>query len=138
VVNKTARHILRDARRAAGLSQRQLAALAGVPHSTVARIEALLTSPRVDTLERLLRAAGHALTSEPVPRADRTVIRALLEVTPTERVNLGTANSPQFRAFERAARHRAGLPELGIPRSMDIDELEQLKAVREELDSRRG
>ena len=104
--------------------------------STIARIELGTVSPRVDTLERLLRVAGQTLTSEPRLGAnvDRTVIKALLELTPKERLNLGAANSKTFRAFERLARRSAGLPELGIPRSIDVDELEHLNALREELD----
>ncbi|MFD1414452.1 helix-turn-helix domain-containing protein [Oceanobacillus jeddahense] len=38
------------------LSQQQLADLAGIPKSTIGRIEAGLTSPKVDTLLRISRA----------------------------------------------------------------------------------
>jgi hypothetical protein len=68
---------------------------------------------------------------------DRAVIKALLQLTLAERLNLGPADSRAFRAFERLARRRAGLPELGIPRSMDVDALEHLYALREELDDSR-
>jgi transcriptional regulator with XRE-family HTH domain len=49
---------LRAARRHADLSQRELADAAGVPPRTVDRIEAGLTSPKLDTFGRLLDAAG--------------------------------------------------------------------------------
>ena len=50
-------------RRRADLSQRQLAALAGVPASTVARIESgYAQDPRFRTVERLLRAGGLSLS----------------------------------------------------------------------------
>jgi transcriptional regulator with XRE-family HTH domain len=54
---------LRRARRIARLSQRELAARAQVPLSTLARIESGLTAdPRVSTLDALFAAAGCRLT----------------------------------------------------------------------------
>ncbi|MDQ3938720.1 MAG: helix-turn-helix domain-containing protein [Chloroflexota bacterium] len=93
--------MLRHARRAAGLTQRALATSAGVPQSTVARIERGQLSPRVDTLERLLAVAGQTLSSVPVAGAqhpsgagvDRTQIRALLALTPAERARLAVADA---------------------------------------------
>ena len=52
---------LHHARRRAKLTQRQLAAATGVAQPTIARIERGLEVPRVDTLDRLVRAAGFAL-----------------------------------------------------------------------------
>lgn len=52
---------LRALRRRADLSQRELAAKAGVPKSTVARIESATADPRFGTVERLVRAAGGLL-----------------------------------------------------------------------------
>lgn len=55
--------LLRRARRIARLSQRDLAERAGVPLSTVARIESGTTAdPRFRTLEALFTAAGYRLT----------------------------------------------------------------------------
>ena len=75
------------ARRRAGLSQRQLAAATGVAQPTIARIERGLETPRVDTLDRLLRACGDALEAVPLAGVgiDRSVIRELLRLTPAER-----------------------------------------------------
>ncbi|CAN5701905.1 hypothetical protein BH23GEM9_BH23GEM9_20080 [soil metagenome] len=53
--------LLRDARHRAGLSQRELARRAATAQSLVARIERGQTSPRSDTLARLLEAAGYDL-----------------------------------------------------------------------------
>lgn len=52
---------LRDARTGAGLSRRTLAAKAGVPTSTVSRIENDQVDPTVGMLQRLLAAAGERL-----------------------------------------------------------------------------
>ncbi|MDP9467646.1 MAG: helix-turn-helix domain-containing protein [Chloroflexota bacterium] len=91
---KTAR-MLRHARRGAGLTQRQLAERAGVPQATVGRIEAELITPRVDTLDKLLRAAGQELTAWPRPGIgiDRSQIRALLRLTPAQRLDLAVRDA---------------------------------------------
>jgi transcriptional regulator with XRE-family HTH domain len=54
--------LLRAARGTRKVSQRRLAELAGLPRSTVDRIEAGLTDPRIGTLERLFGAIGYELT----------------------------------------------------------------------------
>ena len=99
----TAKRLLRTARRRAGLSQRALGEAAGIPQSTVARIELGTLSPRIDTLERLLNAAGQALTTERRIGVgiDRTQIHALLRLTPTERARLATANVANMAEFQR-------------------------------------
>lgn len=83
------------ARRRAGLSQRGLARAAGVPQSTVARIETRQLAPRADTLDRLLRAAGHTLALEPALGigVDRSQIRELLRLTPGQRARLAVADA---------------------------------------------
>jgi transcriptional regulator with XRE-family HTH domain len=90
--------LLREARTRSGLSQRELAERAGTTQSVVGRIEAGLTSPRVDTVDRLLEAAGYRLAvelrpigSDPVIAAykadiDRTLLRENMRLSPEERV----------------------------------------------------
>lgn len=56
--------LLREARRRAGLSQRDLASRVDTSQSVVARIESGRTSPTVQTLTRLLEAAGMDLRVE--------------------------------------------------------------------------
>ena len=51
--------LIRRARRKAGLSQRELAERAGTSHATLAAYETGAKVPRVDTLDRILRAAGY-------------------------------------------------------------------------------
>jgi transcriptional regulator with XRE-family HTH domain len=79
--------LLRYARRKAGLSQRELGRRAGVTQAAIARIEGGETSPRFETLDRLLSTCGFEL--EPVAKrgtgVDKTVMDRLIDLTPTER-----------------------------------------------------
>jgi transcriptional regulator with XRE-family HTH domain len=97
----TAARLLRQARRRARLSQRELGRLAGIPQSTVARIELGALSPRTDTLERLLRAAGQTLGVEPLLGVgiDRTQIRELLRLSHEQRLRLAEADARGLAAF---------------------------------------
>jgi transcriptional regulator with XRE-family HTH domain len=82
---------LRHARRRARLTQRALAEAAGVPQSTVARIESGTHVPRVDTFERLLETCGMdiELTHKGGDGIDLTMIDGMLELTPEERIRGG-------------------------------------------------
>jgi len=86
-----ASHLLRSARRASGLSQRELASRASTAQSVVARIEAGETAPTIETLQRLLRAAGFDLSAVLVarPTLDRQMlddVPRILRLSPTERI----------------------------------------------------
>ena len=89
-----ASRMLRHARKRASLTQRELAAKVGIPQETIARIETGRVDPRIGTLDRLLEGCGFGL--EHMPRLgigiDRTVIRRRIELTPSERLELGIAN----------------------------------------------
>lgn len=93
--------VLRYARRNAGMSQAALAKVAGIPQSTVARIETGKLTPRVDTLERLLRATGRSLELAPVIGADedRSLIRDRLQLSPAERARLAVREARAMRRF---------------------------------------
>lgn len=82
-----AAELLRVARRAAALTQRELAARSGVAQAVIARVESGTTSPRVDTLSRLVRATGHRLSVVPDADVDvdRVAIRRLLALSDLER-----------------------------------------------------
>lgn len=69
--------LLREVRTHAGLSRRTLAAKAGVPTSTVSRIEDEQSDPTLTMLERLLTAAGRRLVIEAEPRDDHPTIASL-------------------------------------------------------------
>ncbi len=51
-----------EQRKAMGITQRELAALCGIPQSSVARIESYKTTPNLDTLLKIMRPLGLKLT----------------------------------------------------------------------------
>ena len=55
-----------EQRNAMGISQRDLAAMCGIPQSSVARIESYKTTPNLDTLLKIMQPLGLKLTVEPV------------------------------------------------------------------------
>jgi transcriptional regulator with XRE-family HTH domain len=101
--------MVHEARRRADLTQRQLAAKAGIPQETIARIERGRVAPRVATLDRLLEACGYGLES--MPRlgigVDRTQIHALLRLSPSERLAIAIANDQHYVEFRRSLRRVA-------------------------------
>lgn len=93
--------VVREARKRAGLSQRALAERAHTAQSVVGRIEAGLSSPSIETLARLLDAAGFELKVELAPKArldpviesykrgvDRTLLRENLGKSVDERLRI--------------------------------------------------
>jgi len=87
--------LLFTVRRAAGLSQRELALRTGVPQPTIAAIEAGRRDPRVGTLAKLVGGCGWNLTMVRLKGKgiDRAQIRRLLALTPEERLRLGVAEA---------------------------------------------
>lgn len=98
--------LLKEARRGAGLSQRELARRARVAQPAVSRIERGHLSPRLDTLDRLLRACGAALDLVPRPGSgvDRTLLRERLRLTPAERLHRAAAEWEETRRFRTTGR----------------------------------
>lgn len=91
--------LVRDARLAAGLSQRAMAQRAGTSQPAIARYERGVATPSWETLQRLLAACGQRLrlSTETVADAhDVELAVQLLELTPLERL----------RALSRYARLR--------------------------------
>lgn len=83
--------ILREARRRAGLSQRALAERAGTAQSVVARIELGRVSPSLETMGRLLDAAGFSLRTDLEPKAVAdshmlSDVARILRLTPEQRL----------------------------------------------------
>ena len=82
------RNLVREARRRAGLAQAELGRRAGVPQSTIARIESGARTPSTDMVERLVRAAGFEIRvslGEPDPETSSLFDRTL-DRTPAERL----------------------------------------------------
>jgi predicted transcriptional regulator len=100
--------VLREARRRAGLSQREVAKRADVPQSSIAKIESGVVTPRVDTLDRLLAACGEAL--EAVRRkgegVDRSVIRNLIRISHSERAAIAVAEARNVDRLLAKAKRR--------------------------------
>jgi transcriptional regulator with XRE-family HTH domain len=98
--------ILKEARRAARLSQRELARRTGVAQPVLSRIERGHASPRFETLDRLLRECGRGLEliERPGRGVDRTLIRDRLRLAPGERARLAAREWERTRAFDRRNR----------------------------------
>jgi len=98
--------IVREARRAAGLSQRELARRTGFAQPVLSRIERGHASPRFGTLDRLLRECGKGLEliERPGLGVDRTLIRDRLRLTPGQRARLAAREWDRTRVFGRRER----------------------------------
>jgi predicted transcriptional regulator len=99
--------LLRRARTRAGLTQRLLAARAHTSQSVVARIEGGQTDPSVQTLDRLLGAAGfelrRTLTLKPVVHSHMLADSArILRLSPVDRLR-EVANVSRFISGARRA-----------------------------------
>jgi transcriptional regulator with XRE-family HTH domain len=100
--------LIREARRRAGLTQAELARRAGVPQSTVGRIESGARVPSTELAERLIRAAGFELRvglGEPDPQTDSLFERTLRR-TPRQRLADAT-RAARFALRGRRAVRRA-------------------------------
>jgi len=101
----SAARYLKEARAAAGMTQRELARRALTAQSVVARIELGETSPTWDTLFRLVRAAGHRIVAsvERIPAVDQSVlddVPRILRMTPEQRLE-EVANVSRFMSEAR-------------------------------------
>lgn len=117
----TSGRVLRDARLRASLTQRGLAKRAATAQSVIARIESGKSNPTLETLSRLLAAAGYELDvrlvratpPDPVIEAfKRDIDRSLL------RANLGKSPEQRVRSLQALARlageaRKAGLKARG-------------------------
>jgi transcriptional regulator with XRE-family HTH domain len=103
--------LLADARRRAGLTQRQLARTLGVSQAAVAQLEQPTSNPRVATLERALRAVGSELViaARPHrPQVDESLVRQQLELTPAQRLRGIELAYAEARALTRAGEAARG------------------------------
>jgi transcriptional regulator with XRE-family HTH domain len=106
MTNMTAATMIRQARREAGLSQEGLGHRAGVPQSTVARLERPGANPTFDLLARVLRAAGATLDLRRLPPVDESQIVERLRLTPAERLATFQASHRNLQQLTSRARRR--------------------------------
>ena len=111
LMEKSPAELLGAARRAAGLSAGALAAKAGVPTTTVTRIEKSTTDPTFGMLKRLLAAAGHDLAAEIHPRPDAQITLATLSNAFDDKGRRLRIDWTRLRAFADWCRlHPANVP----------------------------
>ena len=92
-----ASRLLRQARARAGLSQRDLAAVTGIPQPMISAIERGLQDPRHGTLEKLLRGCGQELD---------LVLKGGEGVDPTQFIpNLGVALRARLRSAAEGSKN---------------------------------
>ena len=97
--------LIREARRRAGLTQKELAERAGTTQSGIARWESGRTSPSLDDVQRLVRLSGFDLEVAIVPADDSDLAQAgrLAGLTPHERVVRHQRVARQLAALRSAA-----------------------------------
>lgn len=100
--------LIADARRSAGLTQAQLAERIGVTQPVIARLEAPGSNPRMQTVERLLRATGRRLEWRVAPAGpaavDESQIAERLRLSPAQRLAAFTASQRNLSALRGKAR----------------------------------
>jgi transcriptional regulator with XRE-family HTH domain len=97
--------LLREARRAANMTQADLAGRLGISQAAVAKLERSGANPTVDTLDRAIWATGHRLLFETEPRepgVDESLIRGQLELTPAQRIRGIETMHAQMRTLAHA------------------------------------
>jgi len=96
--------LIREARRRAGLTQRQLAERAGTTQSAVARAESGRVDPGFETVRRMLRLCGFNLlvALDPYDDADLSQAGELLRRTPEQRFDQ-LVSFARFASDARAA-----------------------------------
>ncbi|WP_200900641.1 helix-turn-helix transcriptional regulator [Mycolicibacter heraklionensis] len=96
--------LVREARKRAGLTQRQLAELAGTTQSALARVESGRTAPSFDQVLRLVRLCGLDLDIMLVERDDSDYAQAsrLRDLTAQERWTRAEQVADQMRQFREA------------------------------------
>lgn len=136
-----ARTLVAEARRAAGLSIRELARLADLSFTTISRIESGESDPTLGTLRRILEAAGYTLrlAAEPRPRPRRALadLASAVSRTPAgERPNW----TPLRGFLDYLATHPDEIPQAIIPRPHTSSRLMDalLAGIAEKLADDRG
>ena len=98
--------IIRTARRSSRLTQTQLGARLGMSQASIARLERPGANPTLQTLENVVRAAGHQLELAISPQAssvDDTLIASYLRMSPAERLRHFQSSHDSVAALRRLA-----------------------------------
>ena len=101
--------LVREARRRAGLTQRELAERAGTTQSAIARLESGRTSPSLEHVEWLLKLCGFSMIVSLAPYDDSHLVQAKANLRRS--VDQRIANNQAGVAFARELREaheRAG------------------------------
>lgn len=98
-------NLIKLARGDAGLSQRELARRAGTSQATLSAYEAGRKSPSLDTLARIVRAAGSDLRIRLVPYDDHDETMAAYEASLPDKARAAIARERE-RLRARARRER--------------------------------
>lgn len=69
-----ASEVIKECRRRAGLTLRSLAERSGTSHATISAYEAGRKVPNVQTLDRIVRAAGYEIDISLAPRMQSTLV----------------------------------------------------------------
>jgi transcriptional regulator with XRE-family HTH domain len=105
--------LIRESRRHAGLTQAELGARLGRSQASIAALERRNSNPRVETLERVLRATGHRLelgVREHRSSVDETLIASNLRVSPAERLEHFSSWYQSLRSMTETVRSPGGSP----------------------------
>lgn len=99
--------LVREARRRAGLTQRELAERAGTTQSAIARLESGRNSPSFEQVERLVKLCGFSMIVELATYDDSDLVQAKANLRrggPTERLERMASVSNTWRRLQREAR----------------------------------
>lgn len=114
--------LLVEARRRAGLSQRELAARAGVGQQEIARYERGRVTPSLERLRQIVAACGLELTFG-LARADASydeAIARMLALSPAQRLARGLRDAESVRAVGAHAHHQSEPPDaIGVLRTLE-------------------
>lgn len=97
--------LVREGRRRAALTQRELAERAGTTQSAIARLESGRTSPRLEDVVRLLRLTGFDLRVELVPDDDSDRLQSALSALAPARADRLTRSVHRLRELRQDAAH---------------------------------
>jgi transcriptional regulator with XRE-family HTH domain len=99
--------LVREARRRAGLTQRELAERAGTTQSAIARLESGRTSPSLERLEWLLKLCGFSMSVSIANYDDSHLVQAIANLRrgdPEARLEHMTNVTNTWRKLQRDVR----------------------------------